>query len=731
MIKIPSGPSRKYVTDVAFAKKKEAREAVARLALDMGAVDFLQTGDDKKHLDRARANKDGEASDGVVSTLGGKVHHYDVDVVPPSPAIARIEECCQTWRTGKVSPHWLIFAHLQDPRRFGAMLQIRLTPELNNPSIVRVWSTSAEYTAPDKAKNDVAELAMKQGVLDFIKFGNGQKNPNEGAQVAIAPLLAVGETFGNPTHVDPLALPRPSITIRQWVDALPRPTPNNIKLEGGTNAIAWVNQVSSQNKVPITYARVYSANGKGVGCILRAGASGIAERSWFVDAMFNSWQEARLAVCFDAVSRGDYDGFMKSTGFTLRGIETVLSGTLTIIVGEDARLTYTVDGPFQGNNRAKEAVVEKAVNGGLIEFLTPFQGPKAEDQQAKSVSEDRNSNIGDQNSGKRKKKGKKNKQNTAQAPFNSTPTGPSSNGTASNASWPLPRRPKPADTNASVVWPRPRDSYGPSDPSSSRGGGPLTGANTTPLPTRAPHAPSMPTLKDTYGPRVPKGPAPPSAPRQPPIHPAGRPDESFQPPPRRQPPIGPSGRPNEPLPPPPMPAPPMPGYGPQPVHAGERYQGYGNEAYGGYHPYADPTMYEAGVFLREPPMMPPPPPPPPPAGRRSPPPRWESYSNYMPPPADLKGKGKARTNDDPYRPYRPMDVEEGEVREQAARYGAHAPPIDDRRWYVERSYPNYPNDVPVEDTRKRSYSAYDDEPYGSPAKRGRWDAGSSNMHSGW
>ncbi|KAG8925192.1 hypothetical protein FRC00_004242, partial [Tulasnella sp. 408] len=65
MIKIPSGPSRKYVTDVAFAKKKEAREAVARLALDMGAVDFLQTGDDKKHLDRARANKDGEASDGV------------------------------------------------------------------------------------------------------------------------------------------------------------------------------------------------------------------------------------------------------------------------------------------------------------------------------------------------------------------------------------------------------------------------------------------------------------------------------------------------------------------------------------------------------------------------------------------------------------------------------------------------------------------------------------------
>ncbi|KAG8923798.1 hypothetical protein FRC01_012319 [Tulasnella sp. 417] len=128
MIKIQSGTSRKYVTDVAFAKKKEAREAVARLALDIGAVDILQTGDDKKHLDCARANKDGEASDEFVSTLGGKVHHYDVDVVPPSPAIAQIEECCQTWKTGKVSLHWLIFAHLQDPRPILLSQQPPATP---------------------------------------------------------------------------------------------------------------------------------------------------------------------------------------------------------------------------------------------------------------------------------------------------------------------------------------------------------------------------------------------------------------------------------------------------------------------------------------------------------------------------------------------------------------------------------------------------------------------------
>ncbi|KAG8983014.1 hypothetical protein FRB90_006362, partial [Tulasnella sp. 427] len=64
-ITLPSGSRRKYVTDATFSRKKEAREAVARLALDMGAIDFLQTGNDKKHLDGVRENQDGEAMDGA------------------------------------------------------------------------------------------------------------------------------------------------------------------------------------------------------------------------------------------------------------------------------------------------------------------------------------------------------------------------------------------------------------------------------------------------------------------------------------------------------------------------------------------------------------------------------------------------------------------------------------------------------------------------------------------
>ncbi|KAG9021796.1 hypothetical protein FS837_006977 [Tulasnella sp. UAMH 9824] len=431
--------------------------------------------------------------------------------------------------------------------------------------------------------------------------------------------------------------------------------------------------------------------------------------------MFNSWQEARLAVCFEAVTRGNYDGFMKSAGFALKGknkaqqkqqklenkmqqsqkpplppstgqkplsssnvvtFETikeeclraglpaptfevektphgaVTSGTLTITIGEDARLTYTVEGPFVGNARAVEAVVEKAVKGGLIEFLTPFQGPGAGNQPANGTNENQNDQNGDQDSARKKRRGKRNKPTPAPAPTSTTPTAGPSNGASSNASWPLPRRPKPpVEPTSSVVWPRGRDTHGPpTEPSSSRGGGPLTGANTTPLPPRAAHTTPFPALKDSYGPRAPMRPPPSLAPRPPPMHVSGRPD-------------------------PPLP-PPLPfGYGQQLNNTVERYHGYGGDAYNGYHPYADPTMYEDGVFLREPVMMPPPPPPPPPA-RRSPPPRWETYSDYIPPPVDVKGKGKARAHDDPYRLYRPMDVEEGEVREQAARYGA---PIDERR----------------------------------------------------
>ncbi|KAG8945332.1 hypothetical protein FRC04_000867 [Tulasnella sp. 424] len=742
-IKIPSGPSRKYVTDVAYAQKKEAREAVARLALDMGAVDFLQTGDDKKHLDRARANMDGEASDGVVSTLGGKVHHFNVEAVAPSPAIWEIEDCCQTWRTARVSPHWLIFTQLQDPRRYGAMLEIRLTAELANPSIVKVWSTAAEYSLPTKAKNDVAELAIKQGVLDFIKFGNQQTYPNDGPQPTIPPLQAVGETFGSPNHVDPLALPRPSIGIRKWVAAMPQPIPNNIKLEGGTNAIAWVNQVSSQNKVPITYARVYSANGKGVGCILRAAAPDVAERSWFVDAMFNSWQEARLAVCFDAVSRGGYDEFMKSAGSALREINkaqqkqekqqqqskrpplpppppapapaqnqkasssavtfatikaecskaglpspklevdrkpsgATTSATLTINVGKDARLTYTVEGHFPNNVKAEAAVVEKAAKGGLIDFLTTFTSPTAESQKAKSASEEKNNNKTDQASKKKQKKPKKSKAQNNAATGTTAPTA-SSSGTASNASWPLPKRPNAAEPSSPVVWPRVKDSPGGSGESrSSRGAVPvLSGANMIPLPSRSTHANPTPTLHDNHDPRAPKPTSPPLVHRPPPIRLPGRPEE-------------------------PLPPPPAYGYSSLPNDAAERYHRYENEFYGGHRPYEGSMMYGNGMIVREPAMPPPPPPP----VRRSSPPRWEGYMDY--PPTERKGKGKLRARDGFYGEYGPMDAEEGEVREQSARYG---PPVDDRGWYGEGHYPSYPNNMPT----------YDDEEYGGPSKKGRWN----------
>lgn len=69
-------------------------------------------------------------------------------------------------------------------------------------------------------------------------------------------------------------------------------------------------------------------------------------------------------------------------------------------------------------------------------------------------------------------------------------------------------------------------------------------------------------------------------------------------------------------------------------------------------------------------------------------------------PTERKGKGKLRARDGFYGEYGPMDAEEGEVREQSARYG---PPVDDRGWYGEGHYPSYPNNMPSERTRKRSY----------------------------
>ncbi|EPQ53313.1 hypothetical protein GLOTRDRAFT_95286 [Gloeophyllum trabeum ATCC 11539] len=80
--------------------------------------------------------------------------------------VKRIEECCLEWRAGLVVPSWFCYGS------FGCALQVKLTPECQ-----RSYSVEPTYKTYEEAKMACAMLAIDQGVLDFIKHGNGQLQP--------------------------------------------------------------------------------------------------------------------------------------------------------------------------------------------------------------------------------------------------------------------------------------------------------------------------------------------------------------------------------------------------------------------------------------------------------------------------------------------------------------------------------------------------------------------------
>lgn len=105
----PEGSERTYLTKPEHARNKDAESAAAQFALEMGAIDFIQRGDegDKEALERARANKDGvdEGDESVIHTIWGQVY---VNMKPSDDAnyIEAINRCCQLATQGKVAPFW-------------------------------------------------------------------------------------------------------------------------------------------------------------------------------------------------------------------------------------------------------------------------------------------------------------------------------------------------------------------------------------------------------------------------------------------------------------------------------------------------------------------------------------------------------------------------------------------------------------------------------------------------
>lgn len=93
----------------------------------------------------------------------------------------------------------------------------------------RVCSVDVVYPTFESAKATCAADAIAEGILDFIKFGNGQTTPAE------------RRLFQQ--EDDALAPPSVALTLQGFFEALPRPLPEPVddKTVAEINAPGWLN----------------------------------------------------------------------------------------------------------------------------------------------------------------------------------------------------------------------------------------------------------------------------------------------------------------------------------------------------------------------------------------------------------------------------------------------------------------------------------------------------------
>lgn len=308
-----------------YSRKNEAKSQTASLAIEMGAIDFITTGD----TDPLKAKKGL-----VLAPLDA--HSDESPEAPPEPedpTVQEIEDCCVEWRAGSVKPYWVA---LNEPKfgssashlhvicyvinlshiEQGCALRIELSPHS-----LRVYSSDTKYDTVKEAKAACAKFAHDQGVIEFIKHGNGQVEPEKPADVD-AQESASKAAFAPPSQ----------LTLQEFYETFPQPFPENFgdKSAAEINAPSWLNTtIQGARGSKLTANFIWTTNGTpwggNLGCerlisnlrdvrklIIYAVVHGCLLRlerpeeskSYLVDPRFLKRADAKAAVCLQAISQG-------------------------------------------------------------------------------------------------------------------------------------------------------------------------------------------------------------------------------------------------------------------------------------------------------------------------------------------------------------------------------------------------------------------------------------------
>ncbi|KAH9170253.1 hypothetical protein EDB89DRAFT_1334952 [Lactarius sanguifluus] len=288
----PNGATRSYTSKPEFARKAAARAAAASVAVDMGAIEFIKYG-----------SPDAVAKRGLVLApldAPGSVQAPLPTAASEDPAVQEVEKCCIEWRAGRVKPRWIFLIDSKPTGKYGCALQIKLSLHL-----FRACSVDVDYATFEVAKAACAADAIAEGILDFIKFGNGQTAPAERRPFA-------------PQEDEAQSAPPPiALTLQGFFEALPRPLPEPVddKTVAEINAPGWLNtliQSARGGKLELKFIWTTDTKLGTHGAVLRLTRPGEV-RTYMVEPQFSKRADAKSAVCLAALA-ADVGGYVRGIG---------------------------------------------------------------------------------------------------------------------------------------------------------------------------------------------------------------------------------------------------------------------------------------------------------------------------------------------------------------------------------------------------------------------------------
>ncbi|KAJ7216950.1 hypothetical protein B0H12DRAFT_1329442 [Mycena haematopus] len=294
----PDGSTRSYKTEPEFHRKTDAKAQAATIAIEHGAIDFIVHGDSdelkaKKGVLLAPLEDDQPLASTSKLSSGSRS-----EPETPTVLVGEIDKCCLEWRGDQVKPYWLDFQDSHILTNHGAVLKIQLAPHCWH-----VYSCQPTCDSPSEAREHCAELAIDEGVLEFIKHGNGQTAPK-------SDLASSSRT--------PFELLKHD--LQSFYESLPRPfaEPFEEKTATEINAPGWLGNLLANAKGARFTAEFYPlakvddrpvltrskvAPTKLWGCLLRLNRPGECQ-TYLAEPQFLTQKDAKAAVSLLALSLG-------------------------------------------------------------------------------------------------------------------------------------------------------------------------------------------------------------------------------------------------------------------------------------------------------------------------------------------------------------------------------------------------------------------------------------------